>query len=199
MTTNNFSPATVGWVAIATGASSILAVLCLALMFTVNRSFGTANDVLNGIVGISSVILAWMLYAEHRARSPLLSQVALVLALLGAIFVVIGSILVIFKVTGFVLAGFYTSVGNALIGCWLVAFCYSMQRGDGFPNNLITLGLVVGVLMAMGFLVIPGIVAEIDSMESLPWYLTLGYVGFLATYLLYPVWTIGLGRNLLLK
>ena len=199
MTTNNFSTVTIGWVAIATGVSSILAVIFITLMFTVNQSFGTVNDVFNGIIGISSVILAWMLYAEHHAKSPLLSQVAFVLALIGAFFVVIGSVLVIFKFTGFVLAGLYTSVGNALIGFWLVAFCYSMQRGDGFPNNLITFGLVVGVLMAMGLLVIPGIFAGIDSMESLPWYLNVGYLGFVGTYILYPIWTILLGRNLLLK
>ena len=179
MTTSNFSTATIGWVAIAVGVSAILAVISLTLMATVNQSFGVVNDVFNGIIGISSAMLVGMLYAEHHAKSPLLSQVAFVLALVGAILVVVGSVLVIFKFTGFVLAGWYTGVGNAFIGLWLVAFCYSMQRGDGFPTNLITFGLVVGLVMAMGLLGISGIFARIDSMESLPWYLNIGYLGFL--------------------
>jgi hypothetical protein len=108
-------------------------------------------------------------------------------------------VLVILKFTGFVLAGWYTGVGNALIGLWLVAFCFSIQNGIGFSNNLITFGLVVGLVMAMGLLGIFGIFAGIDSMESLPWYLNIGYLGFFGTYILYPIWTIILGRNLLIK
>jgi hypothetical protein len=168
-------------------------------MATVNQSFGVVNDVFNSIIGISSVILAWMLFAEHHAKAPFLSQVAIVLALVGAIFTVVGSVLVILKFTGFVLAGWYTGVGNALIGLWLVAFCFSIQNGIGFSNNLITFGLVVGLVMAMGLLGIFGIFAGIDSMESLPWYLNIGYLGFFGTYILYPIWTIILGRNLLIK
>ena len=199
MTTSNISTATTGWIAIATGVSAILAAIFLVLMATVNLIFGPINDVFNGIIGISSVILAWMLYAEHHAKSPLLSQIAFALALIGAIFVVVGSVLVIFKFTGFVLAGWYTGVGNALIGLWLVIFCYSMQRGGEFPNTLITFGLVDGVLLAMGLVCILGIFAGIDSMESLPWYLNIGYLGFLGIYIMYPIWTIWLGRVLLLK
>ena len=74
MTTSHFSTATIGWMAIATGISAILAVVFLALMYTVNGPFfGTLNDIFNSIIGISSVILAWMLYAEQHAKSPLMS------------------------------------------------------------------------------------------------------------------------------
>ena len=73
MTTNTFSSSTVGWVAIATGIAVILAVIFLILMYTVNGRFGTVNDVLNALIGILSVVLAWMLYADYHARSPLMS------------------------------------------------------------------------------------------------------------------------------
>jgi len=117
MTTGTFSPSVVGWVAIATGVAVIVAVVNLILMYTVNGLiFGTVNDVFNAIIGILSVVLAWMLYAEFHARSPLMSQVALVLAAVGAIFTIIGSVLIIFGFTDFVLAGWVTGVGNALIG-----------------------------------------------------------------------------------
>ena len=194
MTTRSFSTATVGWAAIATGVAVILAVIFITLMYTVSMSFGVVNDVFNSIIGITSVLLACMLYPEHHARSPVMSQITLVLAVIGAISTVVGSVLIIFDFTGFVLAGWYTAVGNALIGLWLAAFCYSMQRGDRFPRNLVTFGLVVGVIMALGLLGIPGILTGVDSMDSLPWYLLAGFFGFIGTYILYPIWTIWFGQ-----
>ena len=125
-----------------------------------------------------------------------MSQVALILAAVGAIFTIVGSVLIIFNFTDFVLAGWYTGVGNALIGLWLAAFCTFMLRGDTLPHNLVTFGIVVGAVMGMGLFGIPGILARVDTMESLPWYLGVGYVGFLGTYILYPIWTIWFGRIL---
>ena len=198
MTTSNFSISTIGYVAIATGVSAILAVIFLTLMYTVNQSFGKVNDILNSVIGISSMVLAWMLYAEHHAKSPLVSQIAIVLAAVGAIFTIIGSILIIFNFTGFVLAGWYSSIGNALIGLWLAAFCYSLLPSDTLPHTLVIFGLVAGAFMAVGLLGIPGILAGIDSMESMPWYLYVAFFGWLGTYIMYPIWTIWLGRDLLL-
>jgi hypothetical protein len=198
LTTSNFSTATTGWIAIATGVSAILAAIFLILMYTVNQSFGKVNDVFNSVIGISSVVLAWMLYAEHHAKSPLMSQIALALAVVGAIFTIIGSILVVFGFTDFVLAGWYSGIGNALTGLWLMVFCFSLSRSDALAHNLVFFGIVVGAFMAIGLLGIPGIFAGIDSMESMPWFLYVAFFGWLGTYILYPIWTIWLGRNLLL-
>lgn len=198
MTTSNFSNAITGWIAIATGVSAILAVISITLMYTVNQSFGKVNDVFNSMIGIASVVLAWMLYAEHHARSSLMSQMALAFAVAGAIFTVVGSILIIFGFTGFVLAGWYSGIGNALIGLWLAVFCYSLLGGDALTPNLVYFGIVVGAFMATGLLGIPGILVGIDGMESMPWYLYVAFFGWLGTYILYPTWTIWLGRNLLL-
>ena len=199
MITNNFSPSTIGWVAIAAGVAVIVEVITLTLMATVNPFFGTVNDVFNSIIGILSVILAWMLYAEHHAKPPLIIQISLLLAVVGAVFTIIGSILIIYGYTDFVLAGWYTGVGNALIGLWLAAFCYSMLPSTALPHNLVIFGLVVGAFMAMGLLGIPGLLAGVDSMESMPWYLGVAYLGFFGTYILYPIWTIWLGRIFLPK
>jgi hypothetical protein len=199
MAISNFSIHAIAWVAIVTAASAILAVIFLTLMSTVNNSFGVVNDVFNAIIGISSALLAWMLYAEHHARSPLLSQIALALALIGAIFTIVGSVLSISGSTGFVLAGWYSAIGYALIGLWLISFCYSMQSGEALPHNLIIFGLVVGAFMAIGLLGILGIFTGIDSMESMPWVLYIAFFGWLGTYILYPIWLFGLGRNLILK
>ena len=199
MTISNFSSTTIGWVAIATGVLAILAMIFLILMYIVNPSFGRINDIFNSLIGISSVVLAWMLYAEQHVKSPLISKIGLTLAVVGAIFTIIGSILIIFGFTDFVLAGWYSGIGYALIGLWLAAFCYSLLHSDALPHNLVILGIVAGAFMAIGLLGIPGILAGIDSMESMPWYLYIAFFGWLGTYILYPIWTIWLGRNLLLK
>ena len=195
MTKNNFPRTAVGWMAIATGVSVILAALFLILMYTVNPSVGKLNDIFNAILGIASGVLASMLYPQHHARSPLVSRIALVLAVVGVFFSIVGSVLIIFDFTGFVLAGFYTAVGSALIGLWLAAFCTSMQHSDILPRTLVKFGLVVGAIMGLGLLCIPGILMGIDSMASLPWYLLAGFFGFLGTYILYPIWTIWLGAK----
>ena len=199
MTTSSFSTATTGWIAIATGVSAILAIIFLTLMYTVHPSFGRVNDVFNGVIGVSSVVLAWMLYAGHYAESPLMSRIGLALAMVGAIFTLVGSILIIFGFTDFVMAGWYSEIGYALIGLWLAAFCYSLLHNDVLPHNLVIFGIVAGAFMAIGLLGIPGIFAGIDSMESIPWYLYIAFFGWLGTYIPYPIWTIWLGRNLLLK
>lgn len=199
MTTGSFYSTMIGWVAIVAGVSAILSVIFLTLMATVNSSFGKVNDVFNAIIGISSAVLAWMLYAEYHTKSPLMSQIALALAVIGAIFTIVGSVLIIYGFTDFVLAGWYTGVGYALIGLWLVAFCNSMQRGEALPHNLILFGLVVGAFMAVGLIGILGIFTGTDSMESMPWYLYIAFFGYFGTYILYPIWTIWLGRNILLK
>ena len=199
MATNNFSTATTGWIAIATGISAILSIIFLILMYAVNPAFGRVNDVFNSIIGISSVILAFMLYAGHHARSPLMSQLALALVVAGAVLAIIGSILIIFGFTGFVLAGWYSGIGFALIGLWLAVFCYAFLRSEALPHNLVIFGLIVGAFMVIGLLGIPGIVAGVDSMQAMPWYLYAAFFGWLGIYILYPIWTIWLGRILLIK
>jgi hypothetical protein len=199
MAAENFTSGTVGWMAISTGIAGILALVFILLFYAFGQPFGTLNDIFNGLLAIASGALACGLYAEYHAKSPLASQIALVLALVGVVIAVIGSVLVIFKFTGWVLAGFYTGVGDALIGLWLAMFCYAMLRHNTLSHNLVLFGLVVGVLMAFGLISILGIISRIDSMDSMPWYLNIGYVGFLGTYVLYPIWTIWLGRMLLSK
>lgn len=124
-----------------------------------------------------------------------MSQIALALAVAGAIFTIIGSIMIIFDFTGFLLAGWYSGVGNALIGLWLGTFCYSLVNGDALPHRLVIFGILAGAFMAIGLLGIPGMSAGIDNMESMPWYLYVPFFGWLGTYILYPIWTIWMGRN----
>ena len=199
MKTVNPSTSTTGWAALATGTAIVIAVLTLTLFFTVGMFFGAVNDVFNAIFGITSALLAWLLYPAYRAHSPLISYIALAFAIIGAIVSIVGSILILFDFTGFFLAGLYSCLGNALIGAWLIAFCHAMQRSDGFPHSLLSFGFVVGAVMALGLIGIPGILARIDDMASMPGYLYLALFGWLGTYALYPIWTIWLAKYLLAR
>src|SRR5215216_1253489 len=170
MNTNNGVYST-GWVALATAIATLLATVLIFLFYTAGGPFGTLNDIFNGIAGILSGVLAWVLSSQFRTSSSILQRAALILAGIGALVVVIGSILIIFDVTGWVLAGWYTTMGNALLGLWLVAFSASMRWSNLLPRSLSTFGSIVGAIMAVGIIAIPGILMGIDSTDSTPGYM----------------------------
>ena len=198
MTTGDFSAFTIAWVALATGVMGLLALAFIILFFTMGQPFGTINDICIGLTAILSVFLAWMLYPQYHAQSPLLSQIALPIALFGALVVCIGSVLVIFGITSWFLAGLYMAAGNALIGLWLLGLNYSAQYTDNWSHGLVIFGIVVGVIMALGLAAIPGMLRGIDEWNSAPWYVNyVGQTGALGWLVLYPVWCIWLGRSVL--
>jgi len=199
METGSISFTIIGWAAIITGSSAILAVIFLALMYTVKRSLGYINDIFNSLIGISSALLAFLLYVEFQSGSASLSQIALGLVVVGAIFTIVGTVLSVARITDFVMAGWYTGIGNALLGLWLVNYCYSMLGSDVLPQSLPVFGLVVGAFMALGLIGILGIITKVDKLESMPKYLYVAFFCYMGTYFLYPIWTIQVGRYFLLK
>ncbi|TAK10672.1 MAG: hypothetical protein EPO32_14555 [Anaerolineae bacterium] len=198
MTIGSLSSVWLGWTAIATGSAGLLALLFIILFFTIGQPFGTLNDIFIGITALLSGILAWMLYAQHHAQSPRYSLIALVLALAGAVVVAIGSTLVVSGKTGWYLAGLYTGFGNAFIGLWLLGLNLSAQQTHPWPQNLITFGVVVGAVMTLGLLTLPGLLKGIDTWGAAPWYVNyIGQVGGLGWLALYPIWCVLLGRAIL--
>jgi len=200
MFTNNFSSVTIGWVAIATGMVGLLGLAFIILFFTVGQPFGTINDYCIGLTAILSVVLVWMLYSRLHSQSPLLSQVTFVIAMLGALLVLVGTALAISGLKGWFLSGLYMAAGNAMIGLWLLGLNYSALRDNSLPQSLVIFGLISGVILALGLVTIPGIFRGIDSQEYelttfnyIWWASSLGYLA------LYPIWCILLGRVLLLK
>jgi hypothetical protein len=197
MTANNFPSRTLGWVAITIGGVILIGDVSLILFFTFGSFFGTFNDLCIAFAAILSALLAWMLYPAHRALSPRLSRFLLTAALVGALVAFIGSAFVIFDMTGWFLAGLMNFFGYALVGLWLLGLNYSAQRRNRWPRRLVQFGLVSGASMAIGLLTGPGIVGRIDNPELAPWFVYVAPVASLGWLLLYPIWSIWLGRFLL--
>lgn len=199
MATGDFS-SIIGWIAIATGIVGLLGLIFIILFFTVGQPFGTLNDICIALMAILSVVLVWKLYPWHHAQSPSLSLVTLVIALLGALLVLVGAVLSISGIKGWFLSGLYMAAGNGMIGIWLLALNYSALRGNLFPQGLAIFGLISGVILALGLVTIPGIFRGVDTQEykitvfnAIWWTSSLGYLA------LYPIWCILAGRILLSK
>src|SRR4029079_13153870 len=98
--------------------------------------------------------------------------------------------------TGFFLAGLVSNVGFALVGLWLIGLNRRLASDETLPRPLATLGVSWGVVMALGLASIPGIVLGIDYMASAPGWIWIGSVGWIGTFVLYPIWALWFGRSL---
>jgi hypothetical protein len=179
-----------GRLALAVGAVAAGSAVSLATYFAVGGPFGTINDIGNACVGVLSAGLAWRL---RRQLSGPAAGVALAGALLGAAVTVAGSALVVSGSTGFFLAGLVSGVGFAGIGGWLIALNRMARPAPASPRRLPMLGVAAGALMALGIVAAPGVLLRIDDMGSAPAWVWIGSMGWLGSYVAYPVWAIRLG------
>ncbi len=130
-----------------------LGVLSLIIFYSISGGpFGLINDVANGLVGLLSISLAW-LWLPNAER---VDQAGHCCATVGAMVTVSGSILIIFDITGWYLAGLVSSVGNALIGIWLLLSNRLHRQDSELPRGLIMLGVTAGIFMIIGLLALPG-------------------------------------------
>ena len=198
MLTNSLSSVLTGQVAIATGIAGLLGLVFIILFFTVGRPFGTLNDIFIGLTAILSAVLVWLLLPNFSAAPRFLAQALVFVALLGSLVVVVGSVLVISRITGWYLAGLYMAAGNALIGLWLIGLSWSALRADLMPQSLAIFGLITGLILALGLAAVPGIIQRLDpdaySMSILNIIWGTSALGWLV---LYPIWCILVGRLLL--
>lgn len=179
-----------GRIAVAIGSLTVATVISLVLFFVVGGPFGLLNDIGNALIGILSAFLALRLAAAIGT-----GMLGVGAAILGALVTVIGSWLVITEATGFFLAGLVSSVGFALIGAWLLTLTWSPI--GSMSSGLNTLGRVAGVAMLFGLVALPGILTGIDEMGAVPPWLWAFSISWLGIYILYPAWSLWLGRHVL--
>lgn len=200
MKTFQFPAIMISSMAIATGVAGFIALIFIGLFFSIGGSFGTLNDIFNGLTAVLSILLAWMLFTNYQGKSIGSSLIFLVVAVIGTILAIVGSVLVISGKTGWYLAGLFTATGFGLIGLWLLRLNYAALRSNSLPQGLVILGIVCAVIMAIGLAGIPGMIRGTDINNYFPFTInSLWQLAFLGIYVLYPIWCIWLGRILTLK
>jgi len=161
-----------------------------------DNQFGILNDISSGMFAILSGILASVLYSSYRENLKITGLILLAGAWIGVLVVLLGSVLVIFHITGWVLAGFYSVTGFAILGLWLIGLNFVALRSGLLPRRLAIYGIICGLIMQLGYAAVPGICARIDSYDGLPAFLNvLWQVAGLGSFL-FMFWCLGLYRSL---
>lgn len=180
-----------GWVALALAVVAVVTLAMLVLLFTVGGVFGAANDAGNALVGILGALLAILLIRQAGGGAGAAA------ALAGAAFAIGGSWLVMSETSGFVLAGFVSTIGFGCLGAWLALVAWGPMAGAWF-GSLVGVARIAAVAMVGGGLVaIPAALMRIDSYDGMPGWVWLFSVGWVGVYLLLPIVMYGLGRRLL--
>ena len=181
--------------ALGVGVLVVLSLVAIVLYFTVGGPFGTLNDWLNAAVGIASAILATVVaFAAGPGAGRAVDRVAAVVAVVGGAVMAYGSTLILRDETGWFLAGVVSAVGAGLVGVWLLVLNRGVPSGDPPSVGVPRLGRLAGGFMSLGLLALPGWVSGVDDWAAAPWYVQLGLVGWLGTYVLYPAWCLRVSR-----
>ena len=183
--------------ALVVGCTGIVALVSLVAFFAVGGPFGLINDVGNAALGVlAGTLAATWLRATTEPAARLRTTTAL--ALVGGAAAVVGSVLVIYDITGYFLAGLVSASGFALIGTWVIA----ANLAGGAPLSITLtrrhsiLGLFAGSVMLVGLVNVPGVVMGIDDQGTAPLWLLAAGPCWGGTYLLLPIWCFGLlGRR----
>lgn len=183
--------------ALVVGCTGIVALVSLVAFFAVGGPFGFINDVGNAALGVlAGTLAATWLRATTEPAARLRTTTAL--ALVGGAAAVVGSVLVIYDITGYFLAGLVSASGFALIGTWVIA----ANLAGGAPLSITLtrrhsiLGLFAGSVMLVGLVNVPGVMMGIDDQVTAPLWLLAAGPCWGGTYLLLPIWCFGLlGRR----
>jgi hypothetical protein len=201
MTNPNF----IGWTAIGSVAAWLLQFVFLGLMFSVAMSpFGFLSDISYMLGALFTLPFMVAFYLLYRDDQGMLSLLALLLGILGVIVVNVAQFrLIVHQLT------FEQNLPQVVIGAGLIGISITLfnllGRGDTqLPGGFTWLGIVVGVMMAMGILLASFFGKELFAMMSgnldwsniNPFMLVVVSATFLSQ-LVYPVWGIWLGRMLL--
>jgi hypothetical protein len=172
--------------AVTAGIVAIAADVSFGIFSAVGEPFGSINDIGDAAFGILAGWIAWSM----RDRA---GQLWATVALVGAAISVVGSWLVISGTTGWLMAGFVSGVGFALIGPSVVTSSRRMVDAR-WPRRLAQLGMLTGALMVLGIISLGPVALRYDNPDTAPGWAWIGFVGWMGAFVLYPIWAIWLGR-----
>ncbi len=144
----------------------------------------------------------WMIYLDFRTKSTWFSPFMLMIGMIGSFIVLIGSAFELLnKIVGHNLIIWFplgqtlsiVVVGYGLIGIWLLMLNNQARLHDAWPRHLVWMGIIAGVIMAIGLLAIPRIFIPYVSLSHLIVPELGEMVGNLGWMFFYPIWCIWLG------
>jgi hypothetical protein len=138
-----------GWMLLVSGIIFIISFIFLALMFSVKTTpWGSLNDVSYSLALLLILPFLVGIFSELNGRHPFFAILALMLGSAGIGLVAYTQVGLVLRKIEFSLNLRQGAFGAGLLG---VAFIINHWLSAGFiPNGLNRLGLVAGILMAMG-------------------------------------------------
>lgn len=210
---NNQLTRNAGWAAYLSGITALLsfAAYIAFLVFDLPQTMQSGNisqqtltgDLIGLFQALSALFMIPIALALHHAaktRAANASRVATIVGIVGITVLIAFSALILLRVMTEPQSGLPTALAFGAMGVWLVTTNY-LTRGHELPSRLAWLGIVIGaayVLFALVFWISGA--ANVESSAALqnnsPF--LFGYAALsLSSFILYPIWAIGLGRVLL--
>jgi len=218
---NNSSSRTIGWIAIFIGITSFIGLITFGMAgfgvltsyiltmrpFNMTPIFSlTPLLVMRAFLILIGIFLnlrfIWMIYLDFRTKSNWLSQFILVIGMIGSFIVLIGSAFELLNnivghdlIIWFPLSQTLTIivVGYGFIGVWLLSENYQARLHNAWPRGLGWLGIIAGIIMAIGLLAIPSIFIPYVSLYHLIVPELGELVGSIGWMFFYPIWCIWFG------
>ena len=203
--TNFSNPTFIGWTAIGSVVSWLLQFVFLGLMYSVAMSpFGFLSDISYMLGALLTLPFMWAFYLFYRSDYGLVSLLTLLLGILGVIVINVAQFRLVIHQLTFEQNLPQVVIGAGLIGIAITLFNLLGRANAQLPGGFTWLGIVVGVMMAMGILLALFFGKEffaimsgnLDWSKANPFMLVVITATFLSQ-LGYPVWGIWLGRMLL--
>ena len=191
------------YAAYGTAVMWVLALIFLALEFTVSATFGTLSNGANALALLLFLPLVLLLSGLYRPASPVVSTGALIIAIIGLAAAFFTHVQLVIGAVRFQDVILRLYAGYALIGIWFVALAFMniktplLSKGLGWTSVITGAGFLFFFvsMLIMGteaFVMEPGSSTSTTGGPML-W---LGYLGGLAYTFGYSVWAIWLGRSL---
>lgn len=196
-----------GWAAYITGIMSIVGFVSLMLFFALEAPqaaenpqgfhlWGLVSDISGPATMLPLLVVMLALHEIERERARVLSQIAVVIGVIGALAVTALQILLIIKVLPFEQEVGPVVFATALVGMWLILANHLGRVQQILPSRLAWIGILAGasqVLYPVMFQVLGGS-RFYENIGSNYLALTISGIIFLVSYVGFPVWAIWLGR-----
>jgi hypothetical protein len=170
-----------GWSAIAAAILTVTGLVTLLAFFgTGSALLGALNDLNTIVMAVATVPVALALYPVASRTSGSLATIALAADLIGVVLAAGFSALLVVRVMTFDATLLPITVGNGLIGVWLVMTAALLLAASAVPSALGWLGIAGGAGLALASMGFPLLGREHPVIAVAGLVALIGLVGFYA-------------------